>query len=348
MEYVEENGATSEEETMILSELYYTSQLPDLLTAEDETLVATATRLDEEEARKEASSSKSPIITSKETIQHIENDDLNPFSSSILADFALMQKNEHHEASHSETSTISLETLMTISRNLRNAEKSSSLHRHRAEDSDDVDETTNYISTSRYFSERFGERTVRPKQCHLCGNEGHLRADCPQNICYNCQRTGHVARDCKEPRKNRRMAICYRCGCTGHHVSECPDQWRKYIPIVKEGQRPTLEIASRIRHYCYNCGGSDHLGDYCSESRMDFSFGHVQTAFHEGSDRYLLLSKEFRATSSTSESFNQSFPREMSRNTSRNRSSSSLSSSTYRKKTFSTHYRPFYRGSYPY
>ena len=50
--------------------------------------------------------------------------------------------------------------------------------------------------------------------CHVCGEEGHLKRDCPQNenkaaagtgkSCWNCGVVGHLTRDCDQPEVRRR------------------------------------------------------------------------------------------------------------------------------------------------
>lgn len=51
-------------------------------------------------------------------------------------------------------------------------------------------------------------------QCHLCGEQGHMSADCTERCCITCKSKEHTTRDCP-------IAICVRC--TGsHHVSQCP------------------------------------------------------------------------------------------------------------------------------
>ena len=46
---------------------------------------------------------------------------------------------------------------------------------------------------------------TRTKACHLCGDAGHLKRDCPQNdgtqtapACHICGEVGHLKRDCPQ------------------------------------------------------------------------------------------------------------------------------------------------------
>jgi len=36
----------------------------------------------------------------------------------------------------------------------------------------------------------------KPTPCHLCGQTTHLRANCPESLCFACHRPGHQLRVC--------------------------------------------------------------------------------------------------------------------------------------------------------
>ena len=58
-------------------------------------------------------------------------------------------------------------------------------------------------------------------QCHLCGEFGHIRIECPKLECFNCGGVGvgHMSSQCPFPRKQG--PVCWRCGEAGHTRAQC-------------------------------------------------------------------------------------------------------------------------------
>ena len=123
-----------------------------------------------------------------------------------------------------------------------------------------------------------GHRTLecpqpkKEKVCWLCGEIGHLRKNCRNELCYNCSEQGHQAKKCPKPRC-RADDMCNRCHAFGHFESFCPDRWRQYHHTIKEGKivQGTQNHSKRENIFCYNCGEKGHLGHECLEQTQGYS-----------------------------------------------------------------------------
>lgn len=100
--------------------------------------------------------------------------------------------------------------------------------------------------------------------CAICGvfNQ-HVTRTCPKRLkCSKCCNQGHEAESCPYSlsRIDRQEIQCDLCGQFGHQEVGCELLWRTSSLLG------TLENAAsfgRIRFFCYNCGGSGHLGNDC-------------------------------------------------------------------------------------
>eukprot|EP01117_Protostelium_nocturnum_P001100 TRINITY_DN11429_c0_g1_i1.p1 TRINITY_DN11429_c0_g1~~TRINITY_DN11429_c0_g1_i1.p1 ORF type:complete len:467 (-),score=147.19 TRINITY_DN11429_c0_g1_i1:107-1507(-) len=117
------------------------------------------------------------------------------------------------------------------------------------------------------------------KPCNLCGELGHERSSCPQNLCHNCCQPGHQSSKCKESKKSKN--ICYSCGQTGHNSSKCDVDEE----IINESHNNSLvdvelegDDLNQMVITCYNCGESGHSGKQCRSPRVHI-FDNVDKAF---------------------------------------------------------------------
>jgi len=110
------------------------------------------------------------------------------------------------------------------------------------------------------------------KICYLCGDRGHTRQTCTNELCFNCTRTGHTSKFCPQPRSSKRHP-CHRCGKLGHLIKDCVQLYYDRVLMCAFCNGPHLETDCNHRPrylFCYNCGSKDHIGDECKEPRMDF------------------------------------------------------------------------------
>ena len=108
--------------------------------------------------------------------------------------------------------------------------------------------------------------------CSTCGaHNKHTTANCQTNVkCAKCRETGHNESIC--PYKLKKLARhemdCSLCKQQGHLENECELFWRT------SGSPWKSDLSNRnIRLFCYECGGSGHLGNDCSTRQPGKSMG---------------------------------------------------------------------------
>jgi len=126
----------------------------------------------------------------------------------------------------------------------------------------------------------------KEQMCYLCGYRGHSRNSCPNELCFNCNFTGHTAKNCLQPRSARNQK-CNRCGKLGHIFKDCKELYQGGALWCQFCQGPHSErdCNSRPKHiFCYNCGAKGHIGDECSQVRMDSMFRNTDASFRRYDD----------------------------------------------------------------
>ncbi|PCH40782.1 hypothetical protein WOLCODRAFT_143221 [Wolfiporia cocos MD-104 SS10] len=120
--------------------------------------------------------------------------------------------------------------------------------------------------------------------CLTCGvRDEHPTRSCPiSKTCFACGMKGHINRTCPNRHTARGLNNhgCDRCGSEIHNTNECPTLWRLYEYVDDAERQNTLRTRAAKRdlplgeggegyiatdEWCYNCGGSGHLGDDCQD-----------------------------------------------------------------------------------
>ncbi|KAL1944111.1 hypothetical protein VTO73DRAFT_3296 [Trametes versicolor] len=152
--------------------------------------------------------------------------------------------------------------------------------------------------------------------CLTCGaRDEHSTRSCPiSKTCFTCGMKGHINRTCPNRAATRAGAYshyqdCDRCGARTHQTNECPTLWRIYEYVADEERHEILRERDAKRtlalgeggegyiatdEWCYNCGGSGHLGDDCNDRPKMFDAPREPSAF----SIYNILSGPFSSEAS--------------------------------------------------
>ncbi len=91
-------------------------------------------------------------------------------------------------------------------------------------------------------------------------------------MCFNCHAPGHRRPECPRP-EAKRWRTCDRCHLQGHKPWACTDLWRRYhavVPGVAPADAPPADDYQGPL-VCFTCGGTGHLGVYCTRPRPEFT-----------------------------------------------------------------------------
>jgi len=163
--------------------------------------------------------------------------------------------------------------------------------------------TSQFPSRGRYFGPPEPDRpSSAPIICFRCNQPGHIKLECPHQICsycgaldahssfrcptrvfcQNCAQSGHPAAECPFKKGGDLSRPCTMCGGSGHVATTCHQIWRYYMPVPPS----EMKEVSEIERYCYNCAEKGHLGDECPRPRpfhvQGGRIGEVLSAFGEG------------------------------------------------------------------